>query len=124
MAIPARGSVFNSIAAQILSLQHDLQSLDSQKGDLLQQLMAIQSLHVRCRSFMETFIPSLVSPSVTTPAALRQSARSLQLFLESLTDSFLRLLAEAPPGMMAMTIHRIAVNVSCLVFSTRPLNAS
>jgi len=98
MTIPAAGTTLGRITAEILSLQHDLQSLDSQEDVRRRQFTAVHSIYARCRSIVASCIPSLISSSATTPTSVRQSARSLQLLLESLSDALLRLLGKTLTG--------------------------
>lgn len=89
----ATGHVVDIPTVEILSLQDELDSLDGQSFQ--RQLATIQTLCTRCLSIVNSSIASLIRTSATTAL---QSTPLLQLFLKSLTSSFLRLFGESISG--------------------------
>jgi hypothetical protein len=89
---PAAGSAVDTSAAEIPSLQDELESLDGQS--IQRQLATIQRLYRRSLSIVNSSIPSLIH----TSAKPLPSTHLLQLFLKSLAGSFLRLFSNSLSG--------------------------
>ena len=89
---PAAESAVDTSAAEIPSLQDELESLDGQS--IQRQLATIQRLYRRSLSIVGSSIPSLIY----TSSKPLPSTHLLQLLLKSLTGSFLRLFSDSLSG--------------------------